>query len=409
MTAGKSEPGNVEAHLLLETLTRLKEVRRRYASEADDGQQFTLTEDRLDSLISDLDGWLKPGGRAIEFGALDLRLAAVEEMIGATGFPGYAHIIASVRKTLLASAEGSDLEDEPRPPQRYEPPPASVATRSTPDAELDEWEIRAATESRMRRRGLPIWPPLIGVCFVAAAALLFFWPGETGRDLRGRTDQVVVAAPEVVEPTVAPAPTSAPVPSGMEEALESYGETLAEVRRQISLAEEALRYGNLDLALQHFAAAASIDRHHRLVIDMAGSLIDALLMEADAAFDDGEWELASNRIDSARHIARGFHLDSSAIDQTAENHGAMTRFEDVTPEDLGAFRRAVGHSVRVTLTNFDVCSGRLEAFEDNALLLEVHSGVEGGGVQFSKKIPLAAVRELRIFDAERPSDTVLEP
>ena len=409
ITAGEFETENYEAPQLLETLTRLKEIRRRYASEADDGQNPTLAEDRLDSIISDLDGWLKPGGTPIELGELDLRLAAVEEMFEATGFPGYAHIIYSVRKTLLTPAEDSDGEEEPPPPQRFKPPPASVATRSTPDADLDEWEIRAAAESRMRRREWLMWPPLVGGCLAAAAALLFFWPGETRRDLRGRTNQVVAAAAEVVEPTLAPAPTSVPIPSRMEEALEFPEETLAEVRREISLAKGALHNGNLHLTLQHFTAAASIDRHHHLVIDMAGSLIDALLMEADAAFDDSEWELASNRIDSARHIARGLYLDSSAIDQTAEKHAAMTRFEDVTPEDRDGFRRAVGHSVRVTLTNGDVRSGRLEAFEGDTLVLEIHSGVEGGGVQFSKKIPLAAVFELRIFDAERPSETVLEP
>jgi hypothetical protein len=409
MTAGESETGNLEAHRLLETLTRLKEVRRRYASEGDDGHQFTLAADRLDSIISDLDEWLKPGGRPIEFDDLDLRLAAVEEMIETTGFPGYAHIIGSIRKTLLTPAEDSDLEEEPPPPQRFKPPPASVVTRSTPDADLDEWEIRAAAESRMRRRGWLMWPPLVGGCLAAAAALLYFWPGDIGRDLRSQTNQVITEAAEVVEQTVAPAQTSVPIPPRTDEGSGFPAETLTEVRHQIRLARDALHNGNLHLALQHFTAAASTDRHHHLVIDMAGSLIDALLMEADAAFDDSEWELASNRVDSARHIARGLYLDSSAIDQTAEKHAAMTRFEDITPEKRDGFRRAVGHSVRVTLTNGDVRSGRLEAFEGDTLVLEIHSGVEGGGVQFSKKIPLAAVFELRIFDAETPSETVLEP
>ena len=85
----------------------------------------------------------------------------------------------------------------------------------------------------------------------------------------------------------------------------------------------------------------------------------------------------------------------------------MTRFEDVTPEDRGAFERAVGHSVRVTLTYPEVLYGRVEAFEDNTLLLEVHSGFEGGGAKFSKMIPLAIISELRIFDAKWPSETVL--
>jgi hypothetical protein len=407
MKGEEPETGSFEAHRLLKMVTRLREVRRRYALEAGDGERFTLTEDYLDSIISDLDGWLKPGGRSIEFGDLDLRLAAVEEMIETTGFPGYARVVASVRESLLVPAWDSDPDDEPPPPQRYEPPPASVVTQSTPEADLDEWEIRAAAESRPGGQGWLIWPAFVGGCVAAAAALLFLWPGETGRDLRNRTDQVVIKAPEVVEPTVVPAPTSNSIPSKMEEALEFHGETLAQVAHEINLAEDALRNEDPHLALQHFAAAAAIDRHHRRVVDMAGSLIDALLTEADVAFDNAEWELAADLIDTARNIARGLHLDTSAIDHTAQKHAAMTRFEDVTPEDRGAFRRAVGHSVRVTLTNRDVLSGRLEAFEDNTLLLEVHSGVEGGGVQFSKWIPLAMVRELRIFDAERPSETVL--
>jgi len=210
-----------------------------------------------------------------------------------------------------------------------------------------------------------------------------------------------------VEPRVAPATTANPIPSRMEESLEVNGEYLAQLAREIKLAEEALRYEDLHLALQHFAAAAAIDRYHRRVSDMGGSLIDALLTAADVAFDNGEWELATDRIDDARHIARGFHLDTSAIDHTAQKHAAMTRFEDATPEDRGAFRRAVGHSVRVRLMNGDVLFCRAEAFEDNTLVLVVHTGVEGGGVQFSKKIPLEIIRELRIFDAERPSETVL--
>jgi len=154
-------------------------------------------------------------------------------------------------------------------------------------------------------------------------------------------------------------------------------------------------------------------RHENDVLSNNPGELLALMESASAFRHEQRWRQlletyrAADLIDTARNIARGLHLDTSAIDHTAQKHAAMTRFEDVTPEDRGAFRRAVGHSVRVTLTNRDVLSGRLEAFEDNTLLLEVHSGVEGGGVQFSKWIPLAMVRELRIFDAERPSETVL--
>ncbi len=158
MRAEKTETENPGAHRLLNALTRLREVRRRYAFDSGDGQQFTLTVNCLDSIISDLEGWLKPGGRPIEFGDLDLRLAAVEEMIESTGLPAHAHVIASVRETLTVPAGNTDSDEEPPPPQRYEPPPTSVVTRSTPDADLDEWEIRAAAESRLGGRGWLIWP-----------------------------------------------------------------------------------------------------------------------------------------------------------------------------------------------------------------------------------------------------------
>jgi hypothetical protein len=406
MNAEISETENIEAHRLLNALTRLKEVRRRYAFDTGDGKQFTLTENCLDSIISDLEGWLKPGGRPIDFGDLDLRLAAVEEMIESTGLPAFAHVIASVRETLKVPAENSDSDEEPPPPQRYEPPPTSVVTRSSPGADSGEWEIRAAAESRSGGQGWLIWPVLFGGC-LAAAALLSYRLGETGRDFQSRADQAVLEAPKIVEPTVAPATKAIPIPSRMEEPLELNGETLAQLAYEINLAEEALRNEDVHLALQHFATAAAIDRYHRRVLDLGGSLIDALLTTADDAFDNGEWELAADRIDNARQIARGFHLDTSAIDHAAQKHAAMTRFEDATPEDRDAFRRAVGHSARVTLMNGDVLSCRVEALEDNTLLLVVHSGVEGGGVQFSKEIPLAIIRELRIFDAERPSETVL--
>jgi hypothetical protein len=146
--AEKAESGSFSAHRLLETATRLKEVRRRYALDSGDGEQFALTEDHLDSIISDLDAWLKPGGKPIEIGDLDIRLAAVEEMIETVGFPGFAHVIAGVRKTLTEPVEDSESEEEPPPPQRYEPPEATGASRSTPEADMDEWEIRAAAERR---------------------------------------------------------------------------------------------------------------------------------------------------------------------------------------------------------------------------------------------------------------------
>jgi hypothetical protein len=162
VNAEQFDSGSVEAHRLLEIVTRLKEVRRRYASDSGDGEQFALAEDRLDSIISDLGGWLKPGGKPIEIGDLDLRLAVLQEMMESVGFPGYSHVIASVREDLLQPVEDAKADEEPPPPQRYEPPAAHVADGSTSEAYLDEWEIRAAAERRQGRWGWQIWSTLIG-------------------------------------------------------------------------------------------------------------------------------------------------------------------------------------------------------------------------------------------------------
>jgi hypothetical protein len=371
--AEQLDSGGVEAHRLLEAATRLQEVRRRYVFDSRDGKRFAPAKDILDSIISDLDGWLKPGGKPIAIGDLDLRLAVLQEKLDSVGFPGYAHVIAGVRTNLLKPVEDANAGAEPPPPRRYEPPAAQVAHGSTSDAHLDEWEIRAAAERRQGRWGWLIWSTLIGALF-AAVAVVFFWPSESRHGSPDRTEQVPVEEPEIRELKAAPAPTliSDPADIDIEEEDEFSAENLAQITREIDLADDALSRNNTDLALQHFVAAASIDRHDLRVSALAGSLMDALLKEAEEAFDDRKWGLAADRIEVARHIARGLYLDTSVIDQTAQNLAAMTHFQDVTPDDRRALSRAVGHAVRVTQTDGEVLFGRFEAFEGNTLLLEVH-------------------------------------
>jgi hypothetical protein len=242
---------------------------------------------------------------------------------------------------------------------------------------------------------------------LAAAALLFFWPGDTEDEAPDLAARVPIEEPDVTQVTAEPDATSIPVPILVEEDEDLSPESLEEIAREIELAYDALSDQDIDRALQHFAAAATIDRHDARVSVLAGHVLDALLVEADEAFDNGEWEHAADRLDIARRIARGLYFDPSPIDEIAQKHADMTRFEDVTPDDPGGIRRAVGHAVRVTHTNGEVIFGRLEAFENNILLFEVQSGVDGGGAQFSKSIPLQTIRELRVFAAERPSEIVL--
>jgi len=410
INAKNSEPGSVETNRLKESVTRLREVRRRLVLDAGDSEQFALAEELLDAIILDLDGWLKPGGRPVDVGGLSFRLAAVEEMIEAVGFPGYAHVIAGVRDSFVEPVGDSTTGDEPLPPRRYAPPAASMATRPRPDGDLDEWDLRAAAEEAQRGSGWLTKAVLIVGC--VAIAGLYFFRQEQGRPDHGAiavADRLVVEESRVPEPETATAPNPIPDPAVADAAAVYDEEMFKRFSTEITLAENAMRSGDLDPALTHFAAAAAIDRHHRRLTEVAGSLIDLLLREADEAFDNTHWDVAAARVEDARRIARGLYLDTSAIDHTARKHELMTRFEDVTSDDPDAFIRAVGQAVRVTSIYGDVLFGRLEKLEDNAILVRIHSGVEGGGAQYSTTIPVSMIRELRIFEAQSVSETVLEP
>lgn len=402
------ESGGVEARLLKVTVTRLKEVRRRFVLDAGDGEQSALAEERLNTIILDLDGCLKPGGRPVDVGSLEFRLAAVEEMLEAIGFPGYAHVVAGVRGSLVEPVGPSTSEEEPPPPRRFVPPVAPKVARPRPNDEEDEWDLRAAAEERQRGSGWLMKAVLIAGC-VVVASLFFFRQNEVGPALETGTDRLVAEEVRASVPDAATIQNPIPDPAVADVAAE-YGEEIMErFASEIFLAENAMRSGDLDSALTHFAAAAAIDRHHRRLIEVAESLIDLLLREADAAFDSTRWGVAAIRVEDARRIARGLYLDTSAIDHTARKHELLTRFEDVTADEIDAIRGAVGHAVRVTSVFGDVLFGRLEAFEDGALSVEIHSGVDGGGAEYSTTIPLSMVRELRVFDAPSLSETVLDP
>jgi len=249
---------------------------------------------------------------------------------------------------------------------------------------------------------------VIGGCVVAALALRVVSLDGLNPGLIGVTDQIAAEDLKVEEHPAAPAAESKNEPPLAEEPFRVAARALGLLVHEIESSKAALNDNDLDSALQHFAAAAAIDRHHRGVVSLAESLIDHLLKRADEAFDNTEWELAGKRVDDARHLARGLYLDTSTIDQMARKHVVMTRFDDIKPDDRLSIRRAVGHPVLVTLKTRKELFGRLEAFEDNRLMLAIHSGVDGGGVSFSKEILLDEILELRVYEALRISETVLD-
>jgi hypothetical protein len=407
MTASEPGIGPFGAHELLKVVSRLKEVRRRFVREAGDGDRFDHAEQRLDSVIRDLERALGPGGHRVELGDLELRLAAVEEMIEGLGFPKYAHVLASVRGTLT-TADSADAEDkkEPPAPRRFEPPPGSLDKPRT-RAPAPSRAPLAVSRPRGRWRLAGLIIVLVLVIGLAAALNLGLvsldqWISRTPF---GSGDS---PSGEVAEPSSSAPATegAAERPTPEIEAFRVEARALGQVVDALAAAETSLAEGDIDEALRRFAVAAEIDRHHRGVVGLAVRLIDALLVRADQAFDDARWELAAKRVDDARHLASGLYLDTTEIEQVARRHAALTRFHDLRPTDTGAIQQAVGRAIRVTMKNGDELFGELDAFQEGRLVLSVYSGVHGGGVQFESTISLSETTEIRVYQASRVSELI---
>ncbi|RLE18415.1 MAG: hypothetical protein DRJ50_13080, partial [Actinobacteria bacterium] len=333
MTTNESEIDHHEAHELQEIVKRLKEVRRRFVQNGGGGDRFDQAEEWLDSVIDDLDSWLKPGGQPGDPEDLSLRLAAVEEIIESVGLPGYARVVASVRETLATFEQDEDErpEEEPPAPQRFQPPPSAARPVRRPRAPA----ARPVTKTRTGRKrwvyGLLVVVVVIGGCMAAALALGVLSLDELIADLKGLSGQIVVDEPKLLESLSEPSETSVIAPSAADQSSRAAAQNLGQLVLEIESAEAAMSDHNLDSALQHLAAAAAIDRHHRAVVSLAESLIDDLLRSSDRAFDHAERELAAKRLEDAGHLARSLYLDTSAIDQMARKHAAMTSFDDITP------------------------------------------------------------------------------
>ena len=409
MKTNEPETSHHEAHELQEIVKRLREVRRRFIQNGGSGDRFDQAEKWLGSVIEDLDNWLKPDGHTGDPEDLGLRLAAIEEIIDSVGLPGYSRVIASVRETLETFEKDKDEspKEELPAPQRYQPPSSAARRVRRPRPAATRPVPKTRTSRKRWGYGLLVVVIVIGGCMVAALALGVFSLDELIADLKGTPEQIVGDEPKHTESPSGPTETSSIAPSAADQSARAAARNLGQLVHEIESAEAAMDDNNLDSALQHLVAAAAIDRHHRAVVSLGESLIDDLLRSSNRAFNRTERELAAKRLEDARHLAEGLYLDTSAIDQMARAHAAMTRFDDIRPDDPAAVRNAVGRFVRVTLKTKKELFGRLEAYEDNRLNLSIHSGVDGGGVQFSMKIKLNEIRELRVYDATEISETVL--
>ncbi|MGD8440537.1 MAG: hypothetical protein PVG53_08365 [Holophagae bacterium] len=394
---------------LLQVVARLKEVRRRFVREAGDGDRFDHAEQRLDDVIRDLERGLGPGDHPLELDDLELRLAAVEEMIEGLGFPKYAHVVGSIRDTMVtvSGGPGGDVGDEPPPPQRYEPAPKPIARGGSSRAAAAAPGAAVRPPDRRWRLAL-----LIVILVLVGGLATAFHLGVVSLDRWTLADRAGTETGITPEPVQVPSPAEPDVAPTVEptpklEPFRVNARALGQVVHELDAAETAIDRNDIDDALRHFAAAAEIDRHHRGVVSLAGRLIDALLERSERAFDAGLWQEATRRVEDARHLASGLYLDTAEIEQVARRHAAMTRFRDLDPDATSAIRASVGRAVRVTLDTRDQLFGELEALDGDRLVLSIHSGLHGGGVEFTKQIPLEDTLQIRVYEATRVADLIL--
>jgi hypothetical protein len=379
---------------------RLNEVRRRSVDDPAEAHRPNRATEALDAVLADLDDCLTTPARAMGLDDIDLRLAAIEELFDSSGSPGLGRVVSSIRTSLSAAIENAPADDEPPPPRRFTPPPTAAVRRARPRKGPTPAAVRS-------RKGSSRWliPGVVIAAVIAVAAVVTLRRIAPETPPPEPTVRAVTEGQPVSEaPVPAATPTQRPEPSRFDDEFESREEQMARFTLEINLAESTLRAGDLHASLRHFAAAAAIDRFHRRVISMGKSLIAALLHEADLAGDKGDWELAGRRIDDARNIARGLRLDDSVVDSTAQKLATMTRFDDISPQDAEGLQNAIGRPVRLTLKTSDVILGQLLDVKDGILLLDVYSGVKGGGVEFSTSILASTIKEIRVYDAKRPSE-----
>lgn len=372
--------------------SRLRELRRRWDQNQGGGDRTSKATEVLDAVLSDLEaaGEDESGPMAAE--DVDLGLAMVEEMFEAEGSQSFSRVIASIRASLTPSAVGSGDFEEPPPPIRFQPPPTSAVRRRRPRPHTSDAKASApAARSKSGFRSLMIVAFIVVV--VVGAALFYFKVGEF--TTRGSESTVIAVGNR---PLISGIPDLEPPreearPAWAMDEFDDREEEMASLTLEIHLAEEAVAEGDLNSALRHFAAAATIDRHHPRVVVTGKYLIASMLREGDLAHGAGDAEMADRRVQSAHDLARGFGLEGD----TPRPDPAEAVFADIDPGEPGALQRVVGYTVRLSLKTGDVVYGHAVAVIGDHLLLDVYAGTRGGKAELSKKILVPTIEEIRIY------------
>ena len=389
------ETGDPERDSLKEIIKRLKEVQRKCADTPGVGGHGNTAVVGLTAILAELEASLDPDSEYMELEVLDLRLATVEDLFEATGSPGVAGVLASIRTSLAIPSEETSKEEEPPPPQRFQPSATSAVRRRRPRPKTRKGPAPAPPRNRfLRWVGMAIL--ILGAIAAAYFAYLQWFGPENTTSASG--EQGAIDRPLIPWRSTTTDSATAPSGSGSGHGIDLHEEDMARFTFEMSLAESNLQDGDINESLRHFAAAAAIDRQHRRVVAMGKTLIAAMLHDADLAYDNGNRESAGKKVENARSIARGLQLVGSSSGESTRQGITMIQFEDISPRDGEALAQALGHMVRLTLKSREIMYGYLIQIQGDLLVLDAYSGADGPGIDSSSSILDSTIKEMRVYD-----------
>ncbi len=424
---------------------RLREIWRRHIRIIiSDSQEVAEVKQRLESILVTLASYCESGTDHSKVRLVARDLGTAQRQLAILGFVNVARVLERVEESLADLGANNSPDEKPQTAKRFEPPPKPAVDstriagpheeqRSQPHkpsliwlavhsiyGAIVGWSVmRAMTGTAVAESIAPAIPIVTGAIVGLLIGVLYrFVPKTTSQALLRLLTLVVwllttcgaltylalkpakpaTKVTEVLEPVATPnevPATATPIVLLIDE--DPIDDISARVTIEIKRAEAAIKERNLGQAIDAFAAAVAIDRHHRLINDTAEKVIKLMLDEADRATEIGRWDRASKLVDDALSLANHFYLDTGAIKHTRSRHNSTARFVDTLPDDLKAINLAIGKRVKATLLDSDTIRGTIQTVSPSSITLDVNSGVGGGQVRFTRDYPLNEIQNIRVY------------
>jgi len=371
-------------------IARLREIQRKCGSMGSRNEEFPLMEERLGSIIGRLEAGEEPSGEPLRYRDVARELFPVAHLFESYGFMTVGKEIAHVERSLR------DLEPD-APPEQTSAAPSSPLTPAEPAVAPEDLGGHDATREEVEEEGPPAGiprPVIVGLLVLLTAIATVVALVILREPVRRQRSAQAPPASARVAATIPPAAEATPSPVRRTTTMNP----AARLAEEVGLARLALNAGDTEGAVDHLSRAALVDVNDASVLETAQRIVDSLIGAANRAVDRGEWELAEEHLERAQSVARRFSLSISKAESARRRHAAMERFRLLAPDDTHAILAAAGERVLVRLLNGSSREGHVHGVDGAHLLLDVDSKVGGGTVRYTDSVPLAEIRDLKVYE-----------